>query len=152
MAILYDKRKMVLNFKEDKPTVYLIKQVGHQVVPFDRVLDEASSACGVNRAQVKAAVEAVLDRSILFMDFGLSVNMGDFGTFKPVINVKSQENEEDLGADNVTRRKIRFYPGKRFKTMLNGLSMTRAGESANSSTGNNDDGGDDGGFTPDPNA
>lgn len=151
MAILYDQREMVLNFKEEKPTVYVIKQVGQQVVTFEQLLDEAAISCGVNRPQMKAAVEAVLDRTMLFMDFGMSVKLGEFGTFKPVINVKSQDNVDELGADNVLRRKIRFYPGKRLKRMLNGISITRASASVKASNGNNN-GGDDDGYEQDPNA
>lgn len=151
MAILYDQREMVLNFKEEKPTVYVIKQVGQQSVSFEQLLDEASNACGVNRSAMKASVEAVLDRTMLFMDFGLSVQLGEFGTFKPVINVKSQENAEELSADNVVRRKIRFYPGKRLKRMLNNISVTRASDSVKISNGNNN-GGDDDDYEQDPNA
>jgi len=38
--------------------------------------------------------------------------------------VKCQENEDDLGVDDIRRRKIQFFPGKRFKNMLSDLSIT----------------------------
>lgn len=142
MALIYEKRELVLNFKEEKPTVYRIAPVKQQQVPFDKLLDEVSNACGVNRAQVKASVEAMLDRMMLFMDYGMSVKLGDFGTFKPTINVKAQATEKDLGADNVKRRKILFYPGKRFKTMLNGLSITNL-DGKDLADGNPGNGGND---------
>lgn len=150
MALIYEKRELVLNFKEDKPTVYRIAPVKQQQVTFEQLLNEVSNSCGVNRAQTKASIEALLDRMMLFMDYGMSVKLGDFGSFKPTINVKAQTNVEDLGADNVVRRRIQFTPGKRFKTMLNGLSISTMGESTNvvsngNSLGGNNGGGDDGG-------
>jgi len=123
MGMLYKKQEFVLSFKDTKPTMYRIAPVKQQQVPFEKLLDEISSSCGVGRAQVKASVEGLLDRMTLFMEYGMSVRLGDFGTFKPTFNVKSQNSEEDLGADNVKRKKIQFRPGKRFKNMLSDISV-----------------------------
>ena len=59
MTIMYEKRETTLAFKDDKPTVYKLVPVRQQQVPFDALLDKVSTACGVNRAQVKAAVEEI---------------------------------------------------------------------------------------------
>lgn len=147
MALLYEKREITLNFKQDKPTVYRIAPAKQQQVTFDKLLDEVSNSCGVNRAQVKAAVEALIDRMTLFMDYGMSVKLGDFGSFKPTFNAKAQQTTDDLGADNVRRKKIVFYPGKRFKNMLEKLSVStmEAGEYTRKDDSGNSGGGDDGG-------
>ena len=141
MAIICEKREKVLNFMEEKPTVYIIAPTKPQQVTFEKLLDEISSSCGVGRAQVKASVEGMMDRMALFMEYGMSVKLGDFGTFKPTVNVKSQKSADDLGADNVVRRKILFRPGKRFKTMLSTLSVTTVSdpvlEGKTSGNGNN---------------
>ncbi|MDR0745324.1 MAG: hypothetical protein LBF17_02370, partial [Mediterranea sp.] len=79
MAIICEKREMVLNFMEEKPTVHVISPVRQQQVTFEKLLDETSSSCGVNRAQTKACTEALIDRMILFMEYGMSVRLGDFG-------------------------------------------------------------------------
>jgi predicted histone-like DNA-binding protein len=158
MAIICEKREMVLGFMEEKPTVHVISPVRQQQVTFDKLLDETSSSCGVSRAQAKASTEALIDRMILFMEYGMSVRLGDFGSFRPTVNVKSQKNKEDLGADNVVRRKIIFTPGKRFKTMLNNLSINTIDdekEVSESNTGGHlPEGGDtgNGGESLDPNA
>ncbi|NDV83201.1 HU family DNA-binding protein [Bacteroides sp. 51] len=123
MAIICEKREKILNFLEDKPKVYVIAPVKAQQVPFDKLLDEVSRSCGVGRAQVKASVEALLDRMELFMDYGMSVKLGDFGSFKPTISAKAQENAEDVDASTVRRKKIVFTPGKRFRDMLSDLSI-----------------------------
>lgn len=123
MSIVYEKEKMTLHFKEGKPQVYRAKPVRQQQVKFDDLLNEVSNSCGVNRSQTKAVVEALIDRMIVFMNYGMSVKMGDFGSFKPTFNSKSAATAEEVGADSVTRKKILFYPGKRFRQMLEGMSV-----------------------------
>lgn len=154
MALLYEEREIILNFKEDKPTVYRIAPVKQQQITFEMLLDEVSNSCGVNRAQTKAAIEGLLDRTIHYMELGMSVKFGDFGSFKPTITVKSQKSVDDLGADNVKRKKILFTPGKRFKSMLEKLSVITLGNSKSVVSGggpldNGDDDGDDGGGNDD---
>jgi hypothetical protein len=79
----------------------------------------------------------------LFMEYGMPVKLGDFGTFRPTISVKSQKDVKDLGADNVRRRKILFRPGKRFKNMLNDLSISALdGNTKKASEGEGEDDGD----------
>lgn len=145
MAMMYEKRETRLAFKDDKPTVYKLVPVRQQQVPFDALLDEVSTACGVNRAQVKAAVEALIDRMSMFMSYGMAVKMGEFGSFKPTFNSKSESTTDALSADNVTRKKILFYPGKRFKTMLSNISIVSCGMDDNEEEYGGNPGGDTGG-------
>ncbi|NDV66704.1 HU family DNA-binding protein [Bacteroides sp. 224] len=157
MAIQYEKKEFVLNFKEGKPTMYRIAAVKPQQVTFDKLLDEVATSCGVGRAQVKASIEGLIDRMSLFMEYGMSVKLGDFGSFKPAINVKAQKSVDDLGVENVTRRKILYTPGKRFKNMLSAVSITRAVDEINVKTsedtgGNNNGGGGGGDEFIDPSA
>lgn len=123
MAMIYEKREITLNFKEGKPKAYKLAPVKQQKVSFDKLLDEVSNSCGVNRSQSKAVIEALIDRMSMFMDFGMPVQLGEFGSFKPTMQSKAKENESDLTTADVKRLKILFYPGKRFKTMLANVSV-----------------------------
>lgn len=44
-------------------------------------------------------------------------------TFKPVFSVKTQQTREAVGVDNMKTKKIRFYPGKRFKNVLEDMKF-----------------------------
>ena len=123
MALIYEVRKQVLGFKEDKPTVYKVAAVRQQKVDFAKLVKEVSDSCGVHRTQSKAVVEALIDRLIHYMDFGMAVQLAEFGTFKPVIRTKAKKTAEEVSVDNILTRTIRFYPGKRMKTMLDELSI-----------------------------
>lgn len=124
MPLIYEKKKIRLSFKGEKPEVYCIKPVRQQAVSFEDLMNEVSNSCGVNRSQTKAVLEALIDRMIVFMNYGMPVRLGEFGTFKPTFNAKSTAKADEMGADNVTRKKLLFYPGKRFKQMLSGMSVT----------------------------
>lgn len=141
MAMMYEKRETTLAFKDDKPTVYKLAPVRQQQAPFNTLLEEVSTACDVNRAQVKAAVEALIDRMSVFMNYNMAVKMGEFGSFKPTFNSKSESTADALSADNVTRRKLLFYPGKRFKTMLSNISIVSSGMDDDEEEGGNPGGG-----------
>lgn len=122
--MIVEKRAIKLGYKEGKPTAYKLAATRQQNVTYEKLLDEVSNSCGVNRSQSKAVIEALIDRMTMFMDYGMGVQMGDFGTFKPAVQSKAKESEEELSASDVKRLKIRFYPGKRFKNMLAQMSVT----------------------------
>lgn len=126
MTLLYNKRKMVLSFKKDKPTVYKIHQQTLPPVTFEQLVKEVSDSCGVKSTMTKAVTEALIDRLSHYMELGHGVKLGEFGSFKPVFTASTQETEDTLGADNIRLKKIRFYPGKRFKDMLESLSIQNA--------------------------
>lgn len=152
MAMIVEKRAIKLNYKEDKPTAYKMAAVRQQKVTYEKLLDEVSNSCGVNRSQSKAVIEALIDRMTMFMDYGMGVQLGDFGTFQPGITSKAKANEEEVSSADVRRLKIRYYPGKRFKNMLAQMSVTtfddnddEVAEDDTASGGTTDNGGSDGG-------
>lgn len=124
MAMIIEKRAIKLGYKEGKPTVYKMAPTRQQNVSYEKLLDEVSNSCGVNRSQSKAVIEALIDRMTMFMDYGMGVQLGDFGTFKPSLQSKCKESEDELSSADVKRLKIRYYPGKRFKNMLAQMSVT----------------------------
>lgn len=82
---------------------------------------------------------------------GISVQLGEFGCFRPGINAKSQDKLEDVKASTIYRRKIIFTPGFYFKDMLTRASVEKMDWSGNgtvsgggSSKPNPDGGGSDG--------
>ncbi|NDV66874.1 hypothetical protein [Bacteroides sp. 224] len=136
-SIFTEKKEFILNLDKDKPTMFRIKTTKQQELSFEELLDEVSNACGVGRAQTKASVEGLLDRMTVFMNHGMIIRLGDFGSFRPAINVKAQKSADDLKVDNIRRRKIIFTPGKRFKYMLSNLSFRTIDDSVSSSNAGN---------------
>lgn len=124
MGVQFTKSKIKLNFKKDKPTVYKIQQVNYSVVDTATLVDDVAESCGLNKAMTKAVLEAIVQRACRYVGMGHAVQLGDLGTVKPVFTAKTQETAEELGAENVTSKKVRFYPGKRLKSVVKGISIS----------------------------
>ena len=132
MGLQYRKAKMRLTYREDKPEVYKLRQLTFPQVKFAQLVSECSKSCGVNPAQTRAVIDALVDRLVLYMEIGHGVRMGDFGSFKPVFKSKTVKTLNDLEGDGslktVTMKKVQFYPGKAFKNMIDCLALESAGE------------------------
>lgn len=126
MGLQYRKSKMTLNFLEDKPEVYKASQINYPAVTFKQLVNECSNSCGVNPSQTQAVVTALIDRLVHYMEIGHPVKMGDFGSFKPSFRARCAKNIEDVTARTVTKKIIRFYPGKSFRDMLTEMTVDGA--------------------------
>lgn len=129
MGILTRKAKVVLNYLEDKPVVFKQQQINLPAIPFIALVEECAVSCGVNTNQTKSVIDALVNRIVMFMNQGHSVKMGEFGTFKPEIRVKTAKKLDEATIETIQKKVIRFYPGKAFREMLDGLDV-REGSAA----------------------
>lgn len=124
MAVQFTKSKIKLNFKKDKPTVYKIQQVSYSVIETETLIDDVAESSGMNRAMTKAVIEGIVQRACRYIAAGHAVQIGDLGTIKPVFTTKAKETAEELSADNIKSKKIRFYPGARLKQVVKNISIS----------------------------
>ena len=71
-------------------------------------------------------LDALIDTLNLNLRKGISVQLGDFGCFRPGMNCESQDAEKDVDSDTIRRVKIIFTPGYKFKEMLSKVSVQKA--------------------------
>lgn len=131
MGLQYRKSKIKLNFLDDKPERFKIQQLTYPAVTFQQLVNECSKSCGVNPAQTKAVIDALVDRLVHYMEIGHGVQMGTFGSFKPTFTVKSVRDYDSADAGTVKSKRVSFFPGKAFKSMLGELAITQASEYLN---------------------
>lgn len=124
MGVQFTKKKIKLNFKEGKPTAYKIQQVNYAVVDTKTLVEDVAESCGVNMAITKAVLEAIVQRTCRYIGMGHAVQLGELGTVKPIFTTKAKETAEELSADNVKNKKIRFYPGARLQQVVKGISIS----------------------------
>ena len=60
------------------------------------------------------------------IDDGKSVQLGEFGIFRPTIKAKSEDSADKVTASNIIRKRIVFTPGKIFQRTLGEMSVTRS--------------------------
>ena len=125
MALKYEVKKRVFGFDESKTEKYVaqIKTMG--VVPFSDLCDEVSKIGMAPRGIVKLVLDGLIDTLNMDINKGFSIQLGEFGCFRPGLNAKSQETLEAVKSDTIYRRRIIFTPGAYFKDMLTRASVER---------------------------
>lgn len=127
MALNYEVKKRVFGFDKTKTKKYVAQLKTLGMVEFGDLCDEVTKVGMAPRGVVKMVLDGLIDTLNMNINKGFSVQLGDFGCFRPGLNAKSQDKEEDVKSDTVYRRKIIFTPGQQFKEMLTRASVTRAG-------------------------
>ena len=127
MALNYEVKKRVFGFDKTKTEKYVAQLKTLGMVEFGDLCDEVTKVGMAPRGVVKMVLDGLIDTLNMNINKGFSVQLGDFGCFRPGLNAKSQDKEEDVKSDTVDRRKIIFTPGQQFKEMLTRASVTRAG-------------------------
>ena len=127
MALNYEVKKRVFGFDKTKTEKYVAQLKTLGMVEFGDLCDEVTKVGMAPRGVVKMVLDGRIDTLNMNINKGFSVQLGDFGCFRPGLNAKSQDKEEDVKSDTVYRRKIIFTPGQQFKEMLTRASVTRAG-------------------------
>lgn len=131
MGIIIRKVKKTLHYKEGEPEVFKLSQISYPVVSYDALVEEVSQSRGENTNKTKAVIDAVVNRMVHYMGLGFAVRLGEFGTFKPKIRTKTEQDPDALDASSIKQKLIQFYPGKQFRTMLKDMSVVTASESLN---------------------
>ena len=158
MALRYVVKKRMIGFGKEKTEEYVAQNFITNTVNFKDLCDEISKVGMVPSGAVKFVLDALIDKLNINLNKGISVQLGDFGQFRPGISSESQETEAAVDSDTIRRVKIVFTPGYKFKDMLKKASIQKLVtgseivDNGNTPTPPNPDGGGDGGDeeAPDP--
>lgn len=125
MAIKYEVKKVVFGFDKTNTEKFVAQTKVLGLVKFDKLCEEVQKVSMAPRGVVKMVIDGLIDTLNMDLDKGYSVQLGDFGCFRPGLNAKSQAGAGGVDANTVYRRKIIFYPGSYFKDMLGKASVER---------------------------
>lgn len=125
MAFRYVVRKRMVGIGADKVEKYVAASYSVADVDFDRLCDQVTSQGMVPRGIVKAVLDGLIDALCTYASIGATVRLGDFGSIRPGLNGKNQEDAKSVTADVVYRQKLIFVPGQRLKSMMKQSGVTR---------------------------
>ena len=125
MAIKYEVKRVVFGFDESKTEKFVAQTKVLGMVGFKKLCEEVQKVSMAPRGVVKMVIDGLIDTLNMDLDKGYSVQLGDFGCFRPGLNAKSQAGAEAVDANTVYRRKIIFSSGSYFKEMLNKVTVER---------------------------
>lgn len=125
MALKYVVKKTVFGFDKSKTEKYVARPMNFGVVSFANLCDQVTLVGMAPRGVVKMVLDGLIDAMKLNLVNGLSVSLGDFGTFRSSFGCKSQDTEEEVSAETLRRRKIIFTPGEHLKEMVKNVSIQK---------------------------
>ena len=125
MGLQYVVAKRVFGFDKTKTEKYVAKSVGAGEVSSDKLCAKVSRILGIHRKTVDLVATGLVDIMSEEIDDGKTIRLGDFGLFRPSFVGKSADTEAGVSASNIVRKRILFFPGKAFSTMLGSMSVTR---------------------------
>lgn len=123
MSLQFKKVSRVFPYDKTKTQRFLTVPDRGQTVEYKDLCKQVALISGINRGNVTACIDALVEAMTTYIEQGHPVKISDFGTFRPSFNAKSKLKIEDTGADNIYRMKIQFISGKRLKDMINSLSL-----------------------------
>lgn len=108
--ISYFRRKKVLTFRDDKPTVYAIQVVRGPVVKEEDFVAYAAHAAHVPESTIRMAKMALFDAINYFCCNNHSVEVKNLGTFKPELTFKTAKDVESTNTDTIKAKRYHFFP------------------------------------------
>jgi len=124
MALKYVVTKQIFGFDETKKEKYVARQVMTGQVNFKKLCTQISQICGAHRGTVQLVISGMVDVLVNNLDDGKSVQLGEFGTFRPAIRARAADDKEKANVDSIYRRRITFTPGAALKDVMNKASIS----------------------------
>lgn len=116
-------RKATIGSNKGK-TVFYAKPTDAKILSSDAVEDQLISKTMMSRGDIRLALTALAETIQWAIAQGLSVDLGDLGTFKIVAHSKMVLKESDVNASNIKRPRVRFYPRQRMREAARSVSIS----------------------------
>ena len=98
MSLEYVVTKRVFGFDKTKAEKHATITSVLGQVSFDKMCAKVSRLCGIHRKVVDLVVSGLVDMMAEDIDDGKTVQMGEFGLFRPTIKTKSADTADAVKA------------------------------------------------------
>ena len=123
MAFKIRRIKKVFGFDKTKTEKYVVTPDRGAVVSFKDLCKQIALVSGVNKGNVTATLDALVESMRTYILQGHSVRVDDLGTFVPSFNAKSSPVESEANVDSIYRMKLRFIPCTELREMLDTIEV-----------------------------
>jgi nucleoid DNA-binding protein len=121
--IVARKAKVKLNFMEDKPERYQLKQLTYPPISEKNLVAYIANSSAVPQSTIRACVEAISEAIVYYVINGHRVNLGKFGILGLRGKAGSAMDPEFVSADLVKRITIGYHPSVEIKEMISNLRI-----------------------------
>ena len=109
------------------PEKFYAAAVADGNVDLDRIAELISYQCTVTETDCYAVLMALEHNIIGELKQGRIVKLGRLGNFQVGISSTGSDTAAEVSATSITKSRILFRPGKKLRTMLDGVSFKKAG-------------------------
>ena len=109
------------------PEKFYATAIADGEVDLDRLAELISYQCTVTATDCYAVLHSLEHNIIGELEQGRIVKLGRLGNFQVGISSEGKDTETEVSSTNIVKSRILFRPGKRLRSMLNGLSFKKAG-------------------------
>lgn len=95
------------------------------VLNFKQLCAKISRECTVTKADVMAVLEGCISSMKEYLELGMIVRLGEFGSFQLSVSSEGALTEQEFTNDNITGSKIIFRPGKDVTELYNILEYNK---------------------------
>lgn len=107
------------------PAKYYANARSNGNVTLRQLAKQIAEISTVSTIDTIANLEALLQVIPNHIADGKIVRLGDFGSFRLTITSEGSETEDDVTSSNIKGNKLKFQPGKVFKTVLNNIEYEK---------------------------
>jgi len=102
----------------------------HREQPVDirKFVADVTRASTLNRADVHAAIQALLELIPNYLADGKIVRLGDLGSFDANISSVGEASEEDVTSNSIKKAYVRFRAGAEMKELVNNFKFQKLGQ------------------------
>lgn len=111
----------VIGYKKsgEESAIYYARPTTIHPVTIDDIAQSISRECTVCLPDIKAVLNSLEYHVISNLKSGLSVRLGDLGSFRPGISGKSTKTLEEWKPSNIKALRVRFTPSSRMHREFN---------------------------------
>lgn len=128
------------------PTVVLSQELTQR-----QIVDQIADRCTLTGSDIKAVLDALMTIIKRSLANGSPVRLGDLGSFRPSVSGIGSLTADKCGANSVKKARVIYVPSSEIKEAVSMYAFSKAGAvSASNQGGEAQEGGNEGGETPDP--
>ena len=124
--IVARKAKVKLNFMEDKPERYQLKQLTYPPISEKNLVAYIANSSAVPQSTIRACVEAISEAIVYYVINGHRVMFDKFGSFGLKMTVKTAKTYNDADISTIKRTTINFTPNHEIRDEIKNATITQA--------------------------
>lgn len=128
MSLQFKGKQKKNPMKPDEEALFFIDPKIRGFVTLKELLQSVCVDSTIDDEEVLLSIRRMFKKLLVFLDMGFNVHLDDLGYFTVKVKSEGAATLEELTADNATRIRIRFYPGKGLREAAKNIKLEKVKE------------------------